>query len=289
MKPKLLVSISGGETSAMMAYIIWMKHRDEYEIIFVFANTSREREETLVFLHNIEKHWGIPIVWVEAMVHHGTRKSSTHKVVNFETAKRNGEVFEEVISKYGIPNKSFPHCTRELKTNPIKSYAKSLGWKDYKIAIGYRADEPKRINWEKEQTQNHLYILPRLQIRKADVKAFMAKQPFSLGLKEHEGNCKLCYKKSKRKLLTQILEDPKSCDWINAMEIMYGNEAIPANRINKEEKPFRFFRGYESINDLIEESKLPFDLFIEPTYNDLSLFNVDMDEEEECAVVCEPF
>lgn len=272
-----------------MSYIFSKDYAEQYDIIYVFANTSRESEKTLRFLLNIEKHWGIKIVWVEAVVHHGQRKSSTHRVVDFYSAKRNGEVFREVIKKYGIPNKSFPHCTRELKTNPIKSYARSISWTDYKIAIGYRADEPKRINWEKEKTQNHIYILPRLKIKKADVKAFMAAQPFQLGLKEHQGNCKLCYKKSRRKLLTQIVEDPSACDWINDMEIEFGNEAIPANRVNKEQKPFRFFRGYDSINDLIEESKLPFKIFIDAHFVDLSDFEADMDEEEECAVTCEPF
>ena len=47
MKQKLLVSFSGGETSAFMAQWLWKHKQDEYDMIFVFANTGQENEETL--------------------------------------------------------------------------------------------------------------------------------------------------------------------------------------------------------------------------------------------------
>ncbi len=168
-KKKVLVSISGGATSAMMAYLIKKAYGHIYELIFVFANTSREKEKTLVFLDKVDKLFNLGVVWVEAVVHHGKRKACTHKIVTFETACRNGEVFEEVIKKYGIPNSGFKHCTRELKRNPIKSYAKSIGWKKYTIAIGYRADEPKRLDWEKARKEDQWYILAELGVKKSQM------------------------------------------------------------------------------------------------------------------------
>jgi len=118
MKQKLLVSVSGGRTSALMAYLLFNRYQNEYEMIFVFANTSREKEETLLFVHQLELNFGFPIVWVEAKVFHGQRISSKHTITNYNDAKRNGEVFEEVIAKYGIPCSSAPHCTREMKKYP---------------------------------------------------------------------------------------------------------------------------------------------------------------------------
>ena len=53
--------------------------------------------------------------------------------------------------------------------------------------------------------------------------------------------------------------------------------------------PFKFFRGYESINDLVAESKQPFNLFVESTYSGLSEFDADLDFEDECSKSCEPF
>lgn len=98
-KKRVLISISGGRTSAMMAYLIKKAYGHIYELIFVFANTSREKEETLIFLDKVDKHFGLGIVWVEAVVHHGHRRGCTHKVINFESACRDGSVFEEVIKK----------------------------------------------------------------------------------------------------------------------------------------------------------------------------------------------
>lgn len=89
-KPKLLVSFSGGETSAFMAQWLWKHHRDDYDMIFVFANTGQENEETLEFVQKCADHFGFPVVWVEAVVHHGKRKASTHRIVDFETASRDG-------------------------------------------------------------------------------------------------------------------------------------------------------------------------------------------------------
>jgi len=276
----------------MMAFLIKKAYGHIYDLIFVFANTGREKKETLVFLDKVDKHFNLGVVWVEAVVHHGRRKACTHKVVTFETACRNGDVFEEVIKKYGIPNSGFKHCTRELKRNPIKSYAKSLGWSSYRIAIGYRADEPKRVNWEKAKKEKQWYLLAELGIKKPDVALFWSQQPFDLGLKDYEGNCKLCHKKARRKLLTQIVESPEDTVWVKDMEVKY--EQVKPGKKKKNKTPVRFFREGDTIDDLIEESRLPFNRAIDQSNitvgaRELSEFNVEMDYEEECAESCEPF
>ena len=135
----LFISFSGGETSAYMTLWCYEHLRTQYdEIEVVFANTGQERPETLEFVHRFSTHFDIPVTYVEAVVHHGKRKGSTHKVVTHATASRQGEPFEDVIRKYGIPNRAYPHCTRELKMLPMHSYIKSLGWEDYNTAVGIR-------------------------------------------------------------------------------------------------------------------------------------------------------
>ena len=59
MKKKLLVSFSGGETSAFMAQWLWKHKQDEYEMLFVFANTGQEKEETLQFVDKCENE-----IWI---------------------------------------------------------------------------------------------------------------------------------------------------------------------------------------------------------------------------------
>lgn len=296
-KRKILVSISGGRTSAMMAAMIKKMYGTTCDVIFVFANTSREEESTLIFLDKVDKYFKLGVVWVEAVVHHGKRKACTHKVVSFETAARDGSVFEEVIKKYGIPNVEFKHCTRELKKNPINSYAKDSGFGeygvDYETAIGYRADEQKRIKQKKIFKEKHLYILNDAGIKKPDVAYYWSKMPFDLEIPDYDGNCKLCYKKSKRKLLTQIVENPERAVWIKQMEKKY--EQVKPLKKSNDPTPVRFFRDNDSIDDLIEESQLPFVKAVDRSkdtngYNAAAEFQADMDyEDADCGNSCEPF
>jgi len=287
MKKKLLVSVSGGRTSGLMAKLLFDRFQNEYEMIFVFANTSREREETLYFVHQLETEFKLPIVWVEAVVHHGKRKGSTHKIVNYWSACRDGSIFEEVIKKYSIPCSSAPHCTRELKRNAINSYANSIGFKGCTTAIGYRADEPKRVNLIKAKQKKQFYPLFEWGINKADVAKYWKKQSFDLNLRDYEGNCKLCYKKSKRKLLTSVIERPQDAIWVSQMEQKHGM-VVPIGYSGK--TPLKFFRNWESMEDIIEESKLPFEMSKDKSLiTDGSEYDFDLDEQEDCAESCEPF
>lgn len=90
MKNKLLVSFSGGETSAYMAQWLWNNKRDEYDMIFVFANTGQENEETLKFVRDCEKLFKFKCVWIEAKVFHNERKGNSFKIVDYISASRNG-------------------------------------------------------------------------------------------------------------------------------------------------------------------------------------------------------
>jgi len=142
---KLLVSFSGGETSAFM--IDFIKKNLSYDRVeYVFANTGLEHEKTLEFVQKVAEYHQIKVNWIEAVINSG-RKSAGYKLVDFDTASRKGEPFEEAIQKYGIPNVSFPHCSRTLKKEAIESFAKSgLSWKDNDFAIGIRADEWDRAS-----------------------------------------------------------------------------------------------------------------------------------------------
>ena len=142
------ISFSGGRTSGYMTKRLLDEYSDKYEFIVTFANTGREHPKTLEFVHNCDVHFGFNTVWLETIVHHNERKSSSHKIVTFETASRHGEPFEEYIRKYGVPNVSFLRCTSELKVNPMQSYLRSLGFRNKELptAIGIRVDEKRRVS-----------------------------------------------------------------------------------------------------------------------------------------------
>lgn len=248
----LLISFSGGETSAFMAQWLLNNKREKYEqVVCLFANTGQENEETLAFVEKCDKRFGLDVVWLEAEVKDkGT--GTAHRIVNYETASRKGEPFEDVIKKYGIPNQAYPHCTRELKLAPIKSYIKSIGWKPgfYDTAIGIRVDEVDRMASD-AKANNLIYpLVTDCRMTKPEINAWWQKQPFRLNLKGYEGNCKWCWKKSLRKHLTLLQDHPDWYDFPDLMEKKYG---LAGHNVDGNQRVF--FRNNTSTNELRDLAK----------------------------------
>jgi 3'-phosphoadenosine 5'-phosphosulfate sulfotransferase (PAPS reductase)/FAD synthetase len=185
MKQKILISFSGGRTSAFMCWFMlnsW-KERDKYEMVVVFANTGKERQETLDFVRSCDRYFGFKTVWVEAVINSISGEGTTHRIVDFNTADRVGNPFEFMIAKYGMPNQNAPHCSRELKKQPIKSYARSIRWFDYQTALGIRTDEPKRLNWIAKKKEKFIYFAELMKVTKSDVNLFpINSMPLIFGL-----------------------------------------------------------------------------------------------------------
>lgn len=263
-----LWSFSGGRTSA---YMLWRalqayggKLPDDH--VVVFANTGQEHEETLKFVDRVGSAFGTPIVWVEAVTRHNQRASSGHRIVSFETASRDGEPFEQMIRKYGIPNKAFPHCNRELKVNAISSFLRAeMGWSAgaYRTSIGIRADEADRATGA---DRGMVYPLVKAFVTKADIFSFWRGQAFDLYIPEHLGNCVGCWKKSPRKLLTLAVDHPSAFDFARRMEAEYGTvgaEFTKPDAALPDGYRRTFFRGSQSVADIFADAGKPFEKFVD--------------------------
>lgn len=248
MKKLYVILFSGGRTSAFLAK--YMKEHPGYKnCIFVFMNTGKEREETLQFTDKCDKEFALNLVYLEASIHDEKRKGTTYKIVNFENASRNGEPFEEMLKKYPLPNNMASNCTRELKQRPIDAYLRD-NYKDFEIikVIGIRADEMHRKS-NTAEIQKIIYPLcDEIKVNSRFIRDWWKNQNFDLQLKDYEGNCDLCFKKSLKKRLTIIKENPHIADWWLNMEEKFSTEDIP-----------RFdLRTNKSVNELVELSKKPF-------------------------------
>lgn len=256
---RVVCGVSGGRSSGMMAKILYdeMCSDPELEVCFVFNNTGEEDERTLVFVDRLDLEWGLNIVWLEPVVDPRHMAGTRHKVVTFETAARNGEPFEDVVAKYGLPNKSYPHCNRELKLAPTKSYVENeLGWElgSYDTALGIRADEADRIS-KRAKELRLIYPLVKRFIRKVDVYSFWKGQPWDLYLPEHLGNCRWCWKKSQRKHMTLAVDYPEVFDFPRRLEREYAH--VKADERGEQ----KMFRQHQSVDDIFEAAKQPFEKF----------------------------
>ncbi len=268
---------------------------DQYEIVCVFANTGKEREETLVFADQCDKYFDLNLVWIEAITNPQKGKGVRAKVVDFNTADRYGGPFEQFIKKHGIPNQAVPQCSRELKAYAISSYLRDqLGWTTYYTAIGIRADEPARLNWEYAKKKKIIYPLATMiHTVKAQINRFWLSMPFDLELKGYEGNCDFCWKKSQRKLMTIARENPNILNWWKEMEIKY-EEFIPESRSHnpKIKPPIRFFRDHQSTDDILEESRFDFVLAKDDSHDidgQQLIWDDHLDSNLGCTESCEAF
>lgn len=260
-----LISFSGGRTSAYMLHEIVKAHGGSLpdNIIVAFANTGKEREETLRFVHECGSRWGVRIRWVE-----WRDTGAGFEEVGFNSASRQGEPFEALIRKKGgrLPNWKERWCTGYLKVQTMFALMRSLGYADgtYLEAIGLRDDERYRIETGLESAAKRgrriCYPLATAGVTKPDVLAFWRSQPFDLGLEGHQGNCDLCFLKGRGLKKAIIRETPGVADWWMARE---------ADDQWFDRRDSVIGLRDEALNDLFAPSLLPVDF-----------------EESECGPVC---
>jgi 3'-phosphoadenosine 5'-phosphosulfate sulfotransferase (PAPS reductase)/FAD synthetase len=187
-----------------------------------FANTGKECEETLEFVHDCETNWGVKINWLEYKAHETPK--DRFRVVNFETASRDGEPFFDSINQNGkpyLPNPVARICTINMKIRVIHHYLKSLGWKHNENMdwVGIRADEQRRAaKIDRSRTP-----LVAAGITKEHVGAFWKSHAFDLKLPNNNGvtmhgNCDLCFLKPAHQIQSLIQEKPERALWWMKME-----------------------------------------------------------------------
>ena len=248
-----VISFSGGRTSSYMLKKIVDAYGGQLpaDIAVVFANTAMERPETLEFVDQCSREWGIEIVWVEYLweAPHRTR------VVDFATASRNGEPYAALIDRKGfVPSVSIRYCSGFLKRDRIESYARHrLGLKRWHSVIGLRADEQRRVlrmramNCGSRTGAHAVLPLADASVREADVLEWWKRQPFDLGIPSYAGNCDLCYLKGRTKLIHLIREDPTLADWWIEQEAKVANRTGPDGRACESMKRFRLGETYAEL------------------------------------------
>lgn len=222
-----LWSFSGGRTSA---YMLWRalqayggKLPDDH--VVAFANTGKEREETLRFVYECGSRWGVDIAWLEFLTRSGP-SADRYERVSFNSASRSGEPFARLIAaKSFTPNSMMRFCTEEMKVNTIRHFVQSeLGWSAWTNVVGLRHDEGHRVmkalarNHEGKSPWRSAVPLANAKVTARDVKAFWEAQPFDLGLRSYEGNCDLCFLKGRGSIKAIMREQPGAADWWIAQE-----------------------------------------------------------------------
>lgn len=223
------IAFSGGRTSGFMLWNILQAHGGTLPdgVVATFQNTGLEHEKTLEFVRDVELKWNVPIVWLEASMDYeeGQKSPKTYRKVDFCSASRKGEPFEALIKARGhLPTVIGRWCTAELKIRTLRRYlVQELGWEEYDITIGIRADEPRRVARMKPDSSRETPIMPIAMAghTERDVLDFWKAQDFDLDLPGGDntfGNCTGCFLKSLPKLKKIADANPEHLEWWARME-----------------------------------------------------------------------
>jgi 3'-phosphoadenosine 5'-phosphosulfate sulfotransferase (PAPS reductase)/FAD synthetase len=223
-----VISFSGGRTSGYML----KKTIDAYDgtlppdCLITFCNTGKELPQTLDFVRDCQEKWAVPIRWLEY------RRDATKPLVkmrgkqlemgqhswaevNYETASRKGEPFEQLIDGMAafrtegkgldpvLPNPVQRFCTAQMKKRTMERFLvlERPDWDHYTMVVGLRADEPKRVSKLKAlETQTRFYETPIADAGETveHVMAFWESSDFDLQLSHdpelgtYQGNCSMC-------------------------------------------------------------------------------------------------
>lgn len=219
-KEPTIISFSGGRTSGYMLYKVLEANNGLPDMAKVcFANTGKEEESTLKFVHDCSVKWNVPIIWLEYRA-----EKPLFEIVNYETASRNGEPFEQLIEKKSyLPNQAQRFCTQELKVKTFDRYLKSVGWNEFVTFVGIRADEQRRVA-KTSQQEDKLMPLARDGVSQKQVWDFWNQHDFDLQLPKASGasNCDLCFLKGTSILTSLIQQNPTRTIWWEAQEQKIG-------------------------------------------------------------------
>lgn len=273
-----LVSFSGGRTSGYMLWRVLQAHGGTLpdDVHVTFANTGKEREETLRFVHDCATHWGVRVRWLEWR----TRRikddagivipfEQRFDEVGFNSASRDGRPFAELIAAKGYtPNAVTRFCTSELKVRVMKHFMLAQGYEHWTNIVGLRHDEPHRVAKSRKPNKerwNTALPLDDAKVTNRDVRAFWNEQPFDLQLLPFEGNCDGCFLKARPKLWEIERTAPGTLEWWAQIEEGPGKG--------------RFVTEY-SYRELIRDVRTQPDMFAG------GLFDFDPEMDAECGLWC---
>lgn len=236
-----VISFSGGPTSGYMLWRVLQAHGGTLpdDVLVLFANTGEESEVTLEFVRDCGDRWDVPIVWLEFRHGHKPdvkRRTRWAETVSFETASRKGEPFDALLeSKKIVPDRSRRSCTEQLKVLTIERYLRSLGWKQWKNVIGYRADESSRIDTKRAREAaepgrfSTEFPLAAAYVQEFEILSWWRRQNFQL--RRHpdgEGhNCGgMCFMMSSSQIGRMALADPQRAARWAAREARWGTKTM---------------------------------------------------------------
>lgn len=187
---KRVFHFSGGQSSAKMVI-------DNYQVgdLVIFCDTTREHPKTYKFINDFEAFEGIPIIRLTML----------------------GGWDKMLKNMQGIPNRFKRQCTEQLKIKTARRYLRTLGLIRYTQFIGFRYDEPNRVDkyTHYRKKVETLFPLYDQRITKPIINEYWLTKPYKLEIPSILSNCDLCFNKGEDNIIAILTNDITMVDkWI---------------------------------------------------------------------------
>jgi len=243
---QIVVSFSGGRTSAYMCKLIKKLHHDA---VFVFMDTGAEHPATYQFVRKCNEYFDLNLVCLRVVMNPILGKGNSYQIISIDEIGHDLQPWRDMSLKYGLPYKGGEFCTDRMKTTPCKKYLDdTYGAGNYHIWLGMRIDEPRRT----KPREGFSYLADISEFEKQDILDWWAKMPFDLQIKEHLGNCVFCIKKGINKVALAAKDEPELASKFIKM-INMDDVRIVESRTTPSNAMYRQNMSLESIIDLYGE------------------------------------
>jgi hypothetical protein len=246
MNKQIVVSFSGGRTSAYLCNLIKGLHGDA---VFVFMDTGAEHQATYDFVRQCNDYFDLNLVCLRTVVSAKWKEGVSYRVIDIDEIGHDLQPWRDMSLKYGLPYKGGEFCTDTMKTTPCKKYLDdTYGAGNYHIWLGMRIDEPRRT----KPREGFSYLADISEFEKQDILDWWAKMPFDLQIKEHLDNCVFCIKKGINKVALAAKDEPELASKFIKM-INMDDVRIVESRTTPSNAMYRQNMSLESIIDLYGE------------------------------------
>ncbi|RYE61452.1 MAG: hypothetical protein EOO82_01840 [Oxalobacteraceae bacterium] len=225
-----LISFSGGRTSALMLRKVVEAYDGALpdDIFVCFANTGKEREETLRFVHDCATRWNVRVHWLEFLTDlRRPGAAGRYEEVGYNSASRNGEPLSRLIARKQALFSTLRGrwCTEHCKVGVLHDFMEAQGYArgSYTEVIGFRADEHDRVYELPRSPRNAdrklAFPLADAGVRKGDVLSWWKQQPFDLMIPKGTGNCDHCPFVSEKSRIARARANPEGLEWWHQHEV----------------------------------------------------------------------
>ncbi len=125
MNKQVVVSFSGGRTSAYLCCLIKKLHPDA---VFVFMDTGAEHESTYEFIKQVNDYFDLNLICLRTVVSDKWKEGVSYRVIDIDEIGHDLQPWRDMSLKYGLPYHGGGVLHRQNENNTMQKILRRCLW-----------------------------------------------------------------------------------------------------------------------------------------------------------------